>query len=387
MSSAIIDLEGNIWVRGNNGNGQLGLGDFKYRETFTKIDYVNQKFKKVSMSKYETFMVALDVDQHLWFCGNKQIESDNIDDITISYGMMWRDPLNRRNLGNISTPPKYMKQNTLEKIEIQIKFIDVSCGHDFFIAIDEDYHIWSYGDNKHGQLAIADDLNYLYDLTKINSSQQFQKISCGIDNVIAIDLDNEMWGCGSNEGHKLGINSNIQKFNHFVPINYKIKANIVKCSLYHTIIIDTFGNLWGCGNNTNQALGLPIPNAKEFTKIDLPTSFIDIAVGSGGTLALDIDGNIWSVGVNFKNNLGITAYTKKFIPLDIGTNFVSLSIGENTSFALDIEHNLWVSGKWYLDNENVTMQKFTKVLDYIGSLMNTDPINKYNIKSARRRDY
>lgn len=45
MSSAIIDLEGNIWVRGNNENGQLGLGDFKYRETFTKIDYINQKFK------------------------------------------------------------------------------------------------------------------------------------------------------------------------------------------------------------------------------------------------------------------------------------------------------------------------------------------------------
>lgn len=81
---AAIDTEGNIWTRGDNKYGQLGMGDFNDRDDYTMFDMpVGVEFVDVTVST--THMLALDTDNNVWAWGRndqRQVIDSDDDKIT-----------------------------------------------------------------------------------------------------------------------------------------------------------------------------------------------------------------------------------------------------------------------------------------------------------------
>lgn len=213
-SIALIDYDGNIWCYGNNFHGKLGFGDTLNRYHLEKINMINDaKFIKVEMGY--GFMVALDYYGNIWTSGNILKEETHI--------------------------------LTLYNTEHQ--FIDISCGPYYFFAIDTNNHLWSVGSNNYGVLGLDIDKKEIGILTKIPGDIEYQSISCGLAHNLAIDVNNNLWGCGRNLGGVLGNNILPIIYYTFVPIMPNFLVKFVHCTNSSSFIIDLYGDLWSSGDN------------------------------------------------------------------------------------------------------------------------------------------
>ena len=71
---------------------------------------------------------------------------------------------------------------------------------------------------------------------------------------LVIDLENNVWGFGSNDDGQLGLGTDEE---NLVPVRLPItKAKSVTAGWYHSIIIDFEDNIWVTGSNTSGELGL-----------------------------------------------------------------------------------------------------------------------------------
>jgi alpha-tubulin suppressor-like RCC1 family protein len=118
------------------------------------------------------------------------------------------------------------------------------------------------------------------------------------------------------------------------------------------------GTIWSFGNGADGRLG---HNAT--TKLSTPTkiklgiglmTFNAVAAGADHSIALDINGNIWTWGANASGQLGDGTITTKMTPTQLtytlvpsitGVSFVSVFAGAQTSAAIDTYGNVWTWGK------------------------------------------
>lgn len=328
MSLSIIDFNGNLWTCGKNYHGQLGLGDYWNKDFFEKVETSEQTaFKKVSLN--EMFMVALDYNGSLWSCGNNE------------YGQLGKGFTNERDETN--------KGNTiLRKIETNVKFIDIAIGTRFFFAIDNKGYLWSCGDNHNGQLGQNEETEYIPILTRLPNDNKFLSVSCGINHTLAIDKNNNLWGCGFNNYHQLGLNVD-DYFYEMVSIKLNFSVLSINCGAYYSFLVDEEGNLWCAGDNNSGELGLgnhsQYENVRTFTKVKSNTFFDVVSCGYNSTLALDINGNVWSTGYNEQGQLGLGDHKNRDFFTKINhTNIKSISCSEFYSLILDENNNLLISG-------------------------------------------
>ena len=64
-NTAMIDLNNNVWVCGNNKYGQLGLGNIQNKNVLTQI--TNFKGKQVSCG--QQYMIVIDMNNNVWTVG------------------------------------------------------------------------------------------------------------------------------------------------------------------------------------------------------------------------------------------------------------------------------------------------------------------------------
>ena len=105
----------------------------------------------------------------------------------------------------------------------------------------------------------------------------------------------------------------------------------------HSILLDKFGNVYGCGLNTAGQLGLT-QTASIVTPQKIPLSNIKaISSGAFHSLFLDIFGNVFSTGDNSKGQLGIGNFINKDVPQKISSFTIAtkISAGDDNSFILE----------------------------------------------------
>lgn len=131
-----------------------------------------------------------------------------------------------------------------KKLPADAKFeqISVSGGLHLF-ALDLDGNIWSYGNNKFGQLGRTDGNNGV--LTKIPINQKFRYVSCHNNSSFAIDLHGYVWSCGYNGTRELGTNRG--STNQLTKINSDQQFKMIHSSSGTTYMLDVEGYLWMCG--------------------------------------------------------------------------------------------------------------------------------------------
>lgn len=221
--SLAIDLEGNLWGWGKNGNRQVSSSTTNNSDVRTPIQIQNGiKYKEITAGN--THSVAIDEEGNLWSWGSN---------IYYEIGETTQ---------TTSATPRIIKSGT--------KFKQVVSAGYHNLAIDEDGNLWSWGKNDIGQLGDATiTADKSSTLIQIKRGTKFKKVAAGELHSLAIDEDGNLWAWGRNYEGQLG---NGTVTNSTTPIqitNSKgTKFKEVAAHTYHNLAIDEEGNLWVWGS-------------------------------------------------------------------------------------------------------------------------------------------
>jgi alpha-tubulin suppressor-like RCC1 family protein len=193
----ILAEDGTVFACGDNGNGQLGLGDYVDRNTFTTVPTLpdGKVVKQVVPGGNHTMILA--EDDTVFACG-----------LNFSGQLGLGDYVNQNTFTAVPPLPdgKVVKQ--------------VVPGGDHTMILAEDGTVFACGNNNKGQLGLNDGekRNTFTIVSSLTGVKVAKQVFAGYEHTIIIAEDNTVFGCGSNEDGQLGL-ENVEKINKFTEIN------------------------------------------------------------------------------------------------------------------------------------------------------------------------
>jgi alpha-tubulin suppressor-like RCC1 family protein len=305
-SISMVKTASGVYVCGRNDFGQLGL-----------------EYKEKSKNTFS------------------EININNI--VTIGGGVNYTIALNDE--GNLFLSGGQNKVQKFKRAFSEIKnIVAISSGNAHVIALDQDGRVFGMGDNFRGQLALgsAKGKNFFSHINLEN----IIKISCGSYHTFALDKMGVLYGCGSNEYGQLGLSHNDSKAS-FTKLNIDKTGIIssISCGGYHTILLNTNGDIFSTGHNASGQLALgDYTSRNSFHKIKI-NRIVAVSCGSLNTLILNEDGNIYSCGNNGLGQLGLGDYRNRnmFTKIRIG-NIISIGCGNHHTIVLNKEGHIYSCG-------------------------------------------
>ena len=289
----IIKNDGSLWACGNNGSGQLGLGDYNTYKTFTQVTTNVSDVKDIVCGYNCTFM--LKNDGSLWTCGYNNLGQLGLNDTTNrnvftqvttninndvkqvscslcnhvmivkNDGSLWGCGSNERyQLGLGGNSDKKIFTQVTNGVNNDVK--EVYCTGGVYNSASNQYNgstfivkndgsLWAVGYTLNGQLGVNYDGAYAYikALTEVTDNININEV-CQIDggqfSSLLLKNDGTLWAAGG--GSCRGTEGDLTLI--FIQVDDNVKQ--VSCGYNHTFIIKNDGSLWGCGKNENGQLGM-----------------------------------------------------------------------------------------------------------------------------------
>jgi alpha-tubulin suppressor-like RCC1 family protein len=240
----ILNENNELYVCGNNYYGQLGLGDYNIRYTYTKLEHNFGKIKNIYCGEHHN--IILNENNELYVCGHN-------------------------NFGQLGLGDNY-NRNVYTKLEHNFgKIKNIYCGANHNIILNENNEVYVCGYNNYGQLGLNHYFNInVYEKLEHNFGK-IKNIFCGEYHSIILNENNEIYVCGRNEYGQLGLGDNKNRYT-YINLDYNLgKIKNIYCGGYHNIILNEYNELFVCGKNEFGQLGLSDNNNRNiYTKLDLP---------------------------------------------------------------------------------------------------------------------
>ena len=280
----VIDANtGSLWTYGQNDQGQLGDGTTQHRSSPVSVLGFGSSRSVVSCQHdLSNNMFALDSTGTLWTWGNGLSGSLGNGATTLA-----SSPVSIAN-----------RQFTALATGIVPSSKGSSVG-----GIDTLGAAWMWGDNSLGQLGLGT-TNSQSSPMAVAGNRQFAALN---RNGRAIDLNNQPWSWGDNTYGQLGLGTTNQQSSPVSVVGLPATITKIVSGGVHTLFLTQSGAVYSVGQNTSGQLGdgtsisrsLPVAvSALSNLKI------VDIAVGSGHSVALDQFGKVWTWGQNTNGQLG-----------------------------------------------------------------------------------
>ena len=244
----------------------------------------------------------------------------------------------------------------------------ISCGYQFTVCVDYEGFIWSFGDNFSGQLGTGNKTNFnvpqkLQDLPPVLS------VSCGNQHTLIITSDLNLWSCGKNDLGQL-CNENTQ--DQLKPQKTSF-PNILKISAGcdHSLFQNHQGEIFACGYNRLGGCGLGHFDSPQITPsliLNVPENIVQFVCGSYHSLFLDSAGNVYSVGNNYFGELGHNKTQNELNKIPNIPSIKIISCSRSSSYLIDFEGNLWSFGNnefgqlGHGDTQNIYVPKIINTL-------------------------
>ena len=235
-------------------------------------------------------------------------------------------------------------------------------------AVDDAGNLYTAGDNLRGQLARTLDFYVDEDsvLTKVSTSAKTIDVALGVDHIVVLDENGEVWTAGCNQYGALGIDENAGKYWYGTQIETlrkvtvgdgSVKIRAVAAGQYHTILIDENGGVWTAGYNSDGQLGRSenvnsgTPNTvfKKAEGLD-NVKIVGASGGTAHTVLLDESGNVWTAGNNLHGQLGrqtaknVDSKFEKVTDGISGVKITAIAAGSRYTVLLDESGNVWTAG-------------------------------------------
>ena len=240
-----LSNDNKIWVTGSNSVGQIGLS-IKTR-TYGFIELKGHRAKQIACG--ENHSAFIDSNGNLYTFGHR-FDHKLGRDVRDGYEIP----------GKVSIPGN-------------IPVIQVSCGVNHTACIDANNEIWVFGSNQSGELGLGETEFRIrsqieYPIKIPNHKAKF--IFCGDYHTAFIDLRNHVWTFGNNKLGQLGLGLQGIKLVHYpmeiahvchegqiIKRDFRVKQ--VYCIRYITLFIDFENNLWVTGRNEKLSIESKVP--------------------------------------------------------------------------------------------------------------------------------
>ena len=255
----ILKNDGTLWGCGNNGYGQLGLGDGSSRYTFTRITTNADNIKSVCCGESHT--IILKDDGTLWGCGNNKFGQLGLGNKT-----------NRTTFTQITTNAGDIKS--------------IHGGWEQTLILKNDGTLWGCGYNSFGSLGLGNSSHKNTFTRATINADDIKSVYRGVYHTLILKNDGTLWDCGSNGNGELGLGDTSGRSTFTQITTNADDAKTFYCSYYHTFMLKTDGSLWVCGANGYGQLGLGDTNSRDiFTQVTtngddiktLPNQYEDIS--------------------------------------------------------------------------------------------------------------
>ena len=222
----------------------------------------------------------------------------------------------------------------------------VSCGQNFTVCVDHEGFIWSFGQNDGGQLGTGNITDFNVP-QKIADIPPVVSVSCGLSHTLIITNDDNLWSWGNNDEGQL---CHGNKLRSLKPLKTSF-SNIsnISAGYCHSSFENNKGEIFSCGFNKYGECGLGHFNHPQITPsliLNLPPNIIHFVCGSYHSLFLDSEGNVFSVGNNVNGQLGLGHNTdqNELNKIPNIPPIKTISCVGGSSYLIDFEGNLWTFG-------------------------------------------
>ncbi|NDC57060.1 MAG: hypothetical protein EBZ69_09715 [Alphaproteobacteria bacterium] len=245
--SLFLKKDGTVFSCGNNGNGQLGINNYIYKNTLQQvkglygIGYITN-IKQIATGFYHSLFLSN--DGTVFSCGNNE----------------------NGQLGCCNYVSNNNKKNTLQQVYglngyiylTNIKQIATGEYHSLFLA--DDGTVYSCGSNDYGQLGIGHN-NKKNFLQQVTSATNIKQISAGFYHSLFLKNDGTVFSCGRNFEGQLGIgdyqNKNtLQQVKGLNGNEYITDIKQIATGEYHSLFLKNDSTVFGCGRNFEGQLGI-----------------------------------------------------------------------------------------------------------------------------------
>ena len=234
-----------------------------------------------------------------------------------------------------------VNRNVPTKINIDHELKHIKTGHTFSMARKEDGSLWFWGENRFN---IGDSLedNITFPLNT-NLGSNWDSIYFTSRHILGIQYDSSLWSWGSNTFGELGHGVNIHSYSP-KKITEDLNWTSVTAGHKHSMAISNSEDLFGWGGNYYGQLGNGTKNKVDIPQlIDNITGISRISAGHEHTIVIKNDGSLWSWGWNNFGQLGINSTDDMMEPFRVGNtaDWQSISAGGAHSMALKSDGTLW----------------------------------------------
>jgi alpha-tubulin suppressor-like RCC1 family protein len=234
----------------------------------------------------------------------------------------------------------------------------VSAGGEHTVALKSDGTLWSWGSNASGQLGVLlpgpipvpDQKAPL----QVGAARDWVAVGAGLASSYALKADGTLWAWGQGSAGQLGNGQFARQDLPVLVVNPGSAPFVaLSCGSDHVLALQSDGSLWSWGGNASGQLGQggTVSDPSTPTQVLIPGAFTDndwtqVAAGGGHSLALKVDGTLWSWGDNALGQLGLGSTLSQNAPVQVGTaqDWAALSAGALHSLALKRNGALWAWG-------------------------------------------
>ena len=225
----------------------------------------------------------------------------------------------------------------------------IAAGGYHTMALDQNGNVWTWGRNSFGQLAQLSAYPYRNENPERVNIKDVIAIAAGDHHSLAVTKDKEVWAWGRNAYGQLG-NGGIA--DSFTPVKVAGLTGVVAVAAgaEHSVALKEDGTVWAWGRNSTGQLG----NGETMDVNSSPkqvsglTNIMEIAAGDNHTLALKQDRTtIWAWGYNAYGQLGDGGREVKLTPIQVQgiRGATTIAAGDNHTIAIKEDGTVWTWGR------------------------------------------
>lgn len=320
--TAAIKTDGTLWMWGANYLGQLGIGTLTNSNVPVEV---MDNVLAVSCGGDHTAVIKTDGTLWMFGCNN-----------TCQLGDGW----------GMDTTGKSGFQCRTSPVKVLDDVVAVSCGWKNTAAIKSDGSLWIWGTNGDGQLGnggVGNDKynGYIIQTTPTKIMENVDSVSIGWNHAAAIKTDGSLWTWGENRSGQLGnggtgneldgtpANNPVETwFNQTTPVKIMDDVAAVNCAYTHTVAVKTDGSVWAWGETIYDQQGNKTGNVrKEFPKggigiyqtvplkimdnVSIPTKPVPTVAGFSDVYANDYyaDAVVWAKETSVTGGTSATTFS------------------------------------------------------------------------------
>ena len=188
--------------------------------------------------------------------------------------------------------------------------VAIAAGGDLSIALRADGTVWTWGDNRLGQLGIGS-TDFQRDVPmKVDGLPTITAIAAGGGFGLALATNGELWAWGYNFSGELGDGSSVTSRNVPGKVSIAGKVTAMSGGLQHALALRDDGTVWAWGANVLGEVGvetqpLPLQQVRTPAQVSNLSGIREISAGYALSLAIDSNGDLWSWGGNLQGELGL----------------------------------------------------------------------------------